>query len=172
MNRVILMGRLTRDPEMRYSNAAEPLAICRYTLAVDRRISRERKDAGEKSADFINCTSFRRDAEFAEKYFRKGMMVAVVGRLQIREFDNQQGQRQWFTEIVVDEQFFAESRASFESRSQGGGQNPIYHNNYGDSSNFMSPPQQHQQQQPPPSDGFFEADTNPAPALDDDDLPF
>ena len=176
MNKVILMGRLTRDPEIRYSNAAEPLAIVRYTLAVDRRVSRERRDAGEQSADFINCTAFGRGAEFIEKYFRKGQMVGVVGRIQVRSYDDNTGQRRWVTEVVTDEHFFGESRASFESRGhgQGGGQNPNYHDNYGDSS-FMPPQQQAgyaPQQQQPASDSFFEVDTNPTPPLDDDDLPF
>ena len=181
MNKVILMGRLTRDPEMRYSNAAEPLAIVRYTLAVDRRVSRDRRDAGEQTADFINCTAFGRAAEFVERYFRKGQMVSVVGRMQVRSYDDNTGQRRWVTEVITDEHFFAESRASFESRGQGGGQNPNYHNNYSDNSNFMPPDQgsysQPQQQKPtqggqPPADSFFEVDTSPPPALDDDDLPF
>ena len=120
MNKVILMGRLTRDPEMRYSNAAEPVAIARFALAVDRRISRERKDAGEQSADFINCTAFRFNAEFIEKYFRKGQMVGIVGRLQVSSYDDNQGQKRWSTEVIVEEQFFAESRQSFEAKSQGG----------------------------------------------------
>jgi len=176
MNKVVLMGRLTRDPEMRYSNAAEPLAIVRYTLAVNRQISQQRRDAGEQAADFINCTAFGRAAEFVERYFRKGQMVCVSGRLQIRSFDGDNGQRQWFTEVITDDHHFAESRASFESRSQGGGQNPNYNNNYGDNANFMppSPPQGSYappQQQKPPADSFFEVDTS-APALDDDDLPF
>jgi len=166
MNKVILMGRLTRDPEVRYSNAAEPLAIVRYTLAVDRRVSRERRDSGEQSADFINCVAFGKQGEFVERYFRKGQMVAVVGRLQVRSYDDNTGQRRWMTEVVTDEHFFGESRASFESRSQGGGQNPNYNNSYG-STNYM-PPDTGQPQQKPASDSFFEVDNMP----DDDDLPF
>ncbi|MCL2377002.1 MAG: single-stranded DNA-binding protein [Defluviitaleaceae bacterium] len=172
MNKVILMGRLTRDPEVRYSNAAEPLAIVRYTLAVDRRVSRERRDSGEQTADFINCTAFGRAAEFVERYFRKGQLVSVVGRMQVRSYDDNTGQRRWATEVITDEHFFAESRASFESRGQGGGQNPNYNNNYGDN-NFMPPDQGNYappQQQKPAGDSFFEVDTGPS--LDDDDLPF
>ena len=177
MNKVVLMGRLTKDPEMRYSNAAEPIAIVRYALAVNRPISQQRRDSGEQAADFINCTAFGKAAEFVERYFRKGQMVCVSGRLQIRSFDDNNGQRQWYTEVITDDHHFAESRASFESRSQGGGQNPNYHNNYGDNSNFMPPQPQNnyappQGQQKPASDSFFEVDTNSAPALDDDDLPF
>jgi len=173
MNKVILMGRLARDPEVRYSNAAEPLAIVRYTLAVDRRVSRERRDSGEQTADFVNCTAFGRAAEFVERYFKKGQMVSVVGRIQVRSYDDNTGQRRWVTEVITDEHFFAESRASFESRGQGGGQNPNYNNNYGDN-NFMPPDQGNfapQQQQKPANDSFFEVDTA-GPSLDDDDLPF
>jgi len=169
------MGRLTKDPEMRYSNAAEPLAIVRYTLAVNRQVSQQRRDAGEQSADFINCTAFGRAAEFVERYFRKGQMVCVSGRLQIRSFDDNNGQRQWYTEVITDDHHFAESRASFESRGQGGGQNPNYNDSYGTPYMPPAPQQQHQRpsaQSAPPSDSFFEVDTNPAPALDDDDLPF
>lgn len=126
MNKIILMGRLTRDPEIRYSNAAEPMAIVKYTLAVDRRIAREAKDSGKQSADFINCTAFGKSAEFAERYFRKGQMVCVSGRLQINESTDQSGQRRWFTDVLVEDQTFAESRASFESREGGGG---AYQNN-------------------------------------------
>ena len=84
MNKAILMGRLTKDPEVRYSNAAEPLAIARYTLAVNR----QRKREGEPDADFINCVAFGKPAEFAERFLRKGMQVLVSGRIQIRQFDH------------------------------------------------------------------------------------
>ena len=165
MNKVILMGRLTRDPEVRYSNAAEPMAIVRYTLAVDRRVSRERRDAGEQSVDFINCTAFGRNGEFVEKYFRKGQMVSVVGRMQVRSYDDNTGQKRWVTEVITDEHFFAESRASFESRSQGG-----QNYNYGGPPPNQGPPPSGfaPQPQPPATDTFFEVDSN----LDDDDLPF
>jgi len=168
MNKIILMGRLTRDPELRYSNAAEPMAIARYTLAVNRRISKERVDAGEQDADFIFCTAFRRDAEFAERYFKKGQMVAVTGRLQIREYTDNTGQRRWSTEVIVEEQHFAESRASFEGRGQGG-QNYDGYENSGPPQQSQRPqsPQQQQPQQGP-TDSFFEIDST----LDDDDLPF
>ena len=172
MNKVILMGRLTKDPEVRYSNQAEPLAIARYTLAVDRSISRAKRDAGEQATDFINCTCFGKQAEFIEKFYRKGQMVSVVGRMQVRSYDDQQGQRRWVTEVITDEHFFAESRASFEGRAGGGsdfnaphgqgGYNPPPANN----NNNQQPRQQPQAQ--PPSDSFFEIDNT----LDDDDLPF
>ena len=102
MNKVILMGRLTRDPEVRYSAGENALAIARYTLAVDRRFRRD----GEASADFIQCVSFGRTAEFAEKYFRQGLKIAVTGRIQTGSYTNRDGQKV---------QEFAESKASSDS---------------------------------------------------------
>lgn len=116
MNKVILMGRLTRDPEVRYSNSSEPLAITRYSLAVQKRFKRD----GEPDAEFINCVAFGKAAEFVNNYFRKGQMISVVGRLQTRSWDDQQtGQKRYATEVVTEEHFFAESRKSFESQNQG-----------------------------------------------------
>ena len=177
MNKVILMGRLTKDPELRYSNAAEPMAFARYTLAVDRGISREKKDQGAQSTDFINCACFGRQAEFVEKYFRKGQMVSVVGNLQVRTYDDPQGgQRRWITEVVTTEHHFAESRASFEGRTQGQGSGYDNYGGHGGYNNQQAPApqnnrppqQQNQSHQSPSSDSFFEIDNS----LDDDDLPF
>ena len=109
MNKVILMGRLARDPEVRYSQGAEPLAVARYTLAVNRRF----KSQGEQDADFIGCVAFGKAGEFAEKYFKKGQMVSIVGRLQVRSWDDNEGKKRWSTDVVVEEQYFAESKASF-----------------------------------------------------------
>ena len=111
MNKVILMGRLTRDPEVRYSQGATATAVARYTLAVDRRFKRD----GEASADFINCVSFGRSAEFAEKYFRQGLKVVVTGRIQTGSYTNKDGVRVYTTDIVVEEQEFAESKAASTS---------------------------------------------------------
>ena len=99
MNKVILMGRLTRDPEVRYSAGENALAIARYTLAVDRRFRRD----GEASADFISCVSFGRTAEFAEKYFRQGLKIAVTGRIQTGSYTNREGQKVYTTEVVVED---------------------------------------------------------------------
>ena len=108
MNKVILMGRLTRDPEVRYSTSGDgQLAIARYTLAVDRRFRRD----GEASADFISCVSFGRTAEFAEKYFRQGLKVIVTGRIQTGSYTNKEGQKVYTTDVVVEDQEFAESKA-------------------------------------------------------------
>ena len=108
MNKVILMGRLTRDPEVRYSAGENALAIARYTLAVDRRFRRD----GEASADFISCVSFGRTAEFAEKYFRQGLKIAVTGRIQTGSYTNKDGQKVYTTDVVVEENEFAESKRS------------------------------------------------------------
>lgn len=110
MNKVILMGRLVKEPEVRYSQGAEPIAVARYTLAVNRRF--KRKD--ELEADFIPCVAFGKAGEFAEKYFKKGQMVSVVGRLQVRSWDDNEGKKRWSTDVIVEEQYFAESKAAAE----------------------------------------------------------
>ena len=102
MNKVILLGRLTKDPEVRYTQSAEPMAVARYILAVNRRSRRQ----GEQEADFIPCVSFGKGAEFAEKYFRKGQMIAIVGRLQVRSWEDEQKKKHWTTEVVTEEQDF------------------------------------------------------------------
>lgn len=138
MNKVILMGRLTREPEVRYSQGAEPVAVARYTLAVNRRF--KRKD--EPEADFIPCVAFGKSGEFAEKYFRKGQMVAVTGRLQVRSWDKD-GEKRWTTEVVIEEQYFAEGKtAQSKPAAKESGQAP--------------------------ADGFYPIDES----VEDDDLPF
>ena len=112
MNKVILMGRLTMDPEVRYSQSANPVAVARYGLAVRRQFTRQ----GEPDVDFINIVAFGKAGEFAEKFFRKGQMVAVVGRLQVRTWEDQQKVKHTTTEVIAEEQHFAESKASAESR--------------------------------------------------------
>ena len=113
MNKVILMGRLTRDPEVRYSQGGEnSLAIARYTLAVDRRFKRNGDD---QTADFIGCVAFGRNAEFAEKYFRQGLKIIVSGRIQTGSYTNRDGQKVYTTEVVVEEQEFAESKAASDN---------------------------------------------------------
>ena len=108
MNKVILMGRLTRDPDVRYTTEENPLAIARYTLAVDRRFHKD----GEATADFISCVVFGRAAEFAEKYFRQGLKITISGRIQTGSYTNRERQKVYTTEIVVEEQEFAESKSS------------------------------------------------------------
>lgn len=111
MNKVILMGRLTRNPEVRYTAGEESTAVARYTLAVDRRYRRE----GEATADFIGCIAFGRNAEFAEKYLRQGIRIVISGRIQTGSYTNRDGQKVYTTDIVVEEQEFAESKKSQES---------------------------------------------------------
>lgn len=110
MNKVILMGRLTRDPEVRYSSGDSSMAIARYTLAVDRRF--RRNGDGEQTADFIGCVAFGKSAEFAERYFRQGLKIVVTGRIQTGSYTNKDGVKVYTTEVVVEDQEFAESKNS------------------------------------------------------------
>ena len=114
MNKVILMGRLTRDPDVRYSAGENGTSVARYTLAVDRRFSRR---DGEATADFISCVAFGRSAEFVEKYFHQGLKVVVTGRIQTGSYTNRDGNKVYTTDVVVEDQEFAESKAA----SQAGG---------------------------------------------------
>lgn len=113
MNKVILMGRLTHDPEVRYGQGPDRSAYARYTLAVDRRWQ---NDGGRPTADFIGCIAFGKAAEFAEKYLRQGMKIAVVGRIQTGSYTNREGQKVYTTDVVVEEHEFVESRSSAENR--------------------------------------------------------
>ena len=108
MNKAILMGRLTRDPDIRWTQGQDQKCIARYTLAVDRRFKQE----GGASADFISCVAFDRQAEFAEKYLRKGTKIAITGRIQTGSYTNRDGQKVYTTDVVVEEQEFAESKAA------------------------------------------------------------
>lgn len=142
------MGRLTRDPEVRYSQGDNATAIARFTLAVDRRIKRD----NEASVDYINCVSFGRSAEFAEKCFHKGTKIVIAGRIQTGSYTNKDGQKVYTTDIVIEEQDFAESKAASQQNNSGNAQN-------------ASNNQQAQQPKPQTSpDGFMSAD--------DEGLPF
>lgn len=134
MNKVILMGRLTRDPEVRYSQGDNSMAIARYSLAVDRRYKR---DGDEQTADFINCVAFGKSGEFAEKYLHKGTKIAVVGRIQTGSFTNKDGQKVYTTDVVVEEQEFAESK---NSGGGAGNANMSTNNNTSSSDGFMNIP--------------------------------
>ncbi|WP_026506934.1 single-stranded DNA-binding protein [Butyrivibrio sp. MC2013] len=112
MNKVILMGRLTRDPEVRYSQGDTPLAIARYSLAVDRRFARRGQGDDQQTADFINCVAFGKSGEFAEKYLHKGTKICVSGRIQTGSYTNKDGVKVYTTEVVVEDQEFAESKNS------------------------------------------------------------
>ena len=146
MNKVILMGRLTKNPEIRYTGTGEPIAIARYTIAV----SRPYKKDGQTQADFINVVSYRKAAEFIEKYFKKGQMIAIVGRLQVRSWDDSEGKRHWSTEVITDEIHFA------------GGKNE-------NGAGTQAAPAAPQTSPAAPTDsGFYPVD----PSIEDDDLPF
>lgn len=121
MNKVILMGRLTRDAEIRSSQGGNPTTIARYTLAVDRRFKRD----NEQNADFIGCVAFGKSAEFAEKYFRQGIKVVVTGRIQTGSYTNKDGQKVYTTDVVVEDQEFAESKATSQQNQQSAGSGSI-----------------------------------------------
>ena len=114
MNKVIIMGRLTRDPEVRYSQGAQSTSVARYTLAVDRKFKKD----NEAAADFISCVAFGKSADFAEKWFRKGTKAVIVGRIQTGSYTNKDGQKVYTTDVVVEEQEFAESKAGNNSTPQ------------------------------------------------------
>lgn len=145
MNKVILMGRLTRDPDVRYSAGESGTSVARYTLAVDRRFN---KRDGEATADFISCVAFGRSAEFAEKYFHQGLKVVVTGRIQTGSYTNRDGNKVYTTDVAVEEQEFAESKAA-----AGQGEN--------------SRPQQKPEPMPVDADGFMNI-----PDGIDEELPF
>lgn len=112
MNKVILLGRLTKDPEIRYTQGNSPMMVARYTLAVNRRFKKQ----GESEADFISCVSFGKNAEFAEKYLNRGRQIGVVGRLQVSSWEDNSGKRRWSTDVVVEEHYFADSKT--ESKAE------------------------------------------------------
>ena len=121
MNKVILMGRLTRDPDVRYSAGENSTAVARYTLAVDRRFARREGNDNGQTADFISCVVFGKGAEFAEKYLRQGTKIAVTGRIQTGSYTNRDGQKVYTTDVVVEDQEFAESKAA-DSTDRSGNQ--------------------------------------------------
>jgi single-strand DNA-binding protein len=127
MNKVILMGRLTRDPEVRYSQGATPTAVARFSVAVDRRFKRE----GEPDADFFNCTCFGKQGEFVEKYLHKGTKVVLSGRIQNDNYTNKDGQQVYSVRIMVDEIEFAESKNAAGSGDNGYNGGNFSNNNYG-----------------------------------------
>ncbi len=125
MNKVILMGRLTRDPDVRYSQGANGnMAIARFSLAVDRRFQRQDAQSEQANADFINCVAFGKQGEFVEKYFHKGMKMVLTGRIQTGSYTNKEGSKVYTTDVVAEEIEFAESK-----NAQGGGSNEGYTRN-------------------------------------------
>ena len=159
MNKVILMGRLTRDPEVRYSQGENSTAIARYTLAVDRRFKRD----GEQTADFINCVVFGKSAEFTERYFRQGMRVVVCGRIQTGSYVNKDGQKVYTTDIIVDDQEFADSKGQGGDNSSFGGGNSYGGGNRGG---------YQQGTRPAPSSAIGDGFMNIPDGVEDEGLPF
>ena len=139
MNKVILMGRLTRDPEVRYTQGEQPMAIARYSLAVDRRFARNNQE-GQQTADFISCVAFGKNGEFAEKYLHKGTKIAISGRIQTGSYTNKDGVKVYTTDVVVESQEFAESK---NAQSGNGGSEGGYANSQqpqADADGFMNIP--------------------------------
>ncbi len=121
MNKVILMGRLTRDPEVRYSQGANQTAVARFSVAVDRRFKKD----GEQNADFINCVTFGKTAEFIEKYFKKGMRVGLTGRIQTGSYEDKDGKKVYTTDVVAENVEFVESKNSSDSEQHDSRPTPI-----------------------------------------------
>ena len=115
MNKVILMGRLTRDPIVKYTQGEKPMAVARYTLAVNRRFKKD----GNQDADFISCVAFGRTGEFAEKYFHQGLKIVISGRIQTGSYTNKDGQKVYTTDVIIEEHDFAESKVS-AGQAEGG----------------------------------------------------
>ena len=149
MNRVILMGRLTRDPDIRYAQGENGMEVARYTLAVDRR---RRREDGQQNADFISCVAFGRSAEFAEKYLHKGIKILVTGRIQTGSYTNREGNRVYTTDVVVEDQEFAESRSVSEANTGAYGGGSYGGSSYGSGSSM--PPQNSMPEPARPADGF------------------
>ena len=158
MNKVILMGRLTRDPDIRYSQGDNPMAVARYTLAVDRRGRSRSQEGGDQSADFIPCVAFDRAGEFAEKYFRQGMRVLISGRIQTGSYVNRDGQKVYTTEVIIDDQEFADSKGA--ASDMGGYQN---------AGGYQQPAQA---QRPVPSSAIGDGFMNIPDGVEDEGLPF
>lgn len=159
MNSVVLMGRLVRDPDVRYSQGQEQMAIARYTLAVDRR---GRKQEGQQNADFISCISFGKAGEFVEKYLRKGTKITLRGHIQTGSYENKDGQRVYTTDVVTDEIEFSESK---NAQSEGGNFTPAKADNSG--RRYQNPAPQYTQNQVDDRGGFMSI-----PDGIDEELPF
>ena len=119
MNKWVGMGRLTKSPDVRRTEGAEPMAVARFTLAIDRRYNKS-----EQTADFISCVAFGKKAEFAERYLKQGTKICVEGRIQTGSYTNKEGQKVYTTEVVVDNHEFCESKAASDAAAQGGGYAP------------------------------------------------
>lgn len=155
MNKAIISGRLTRDPEIRYSQSAEPIAVVRFSVACNRRFKRE----NEPDADFINCVAFGKTGEFISKYFNKGKMIGIVGSIRTNSWTDNSGQKRYSTEVYVEEADFLESKASSEMANSNTVSQPS--GNFSDNNtSFNSAPVQ--------TDDFYSVEYG----VEDDNLPF
>ena len=125
MNKILLIGRLTKDPELRYTQSGT--AVASFTLAVNRSFTNQN---GEREADFINCVAWQKAAEFVSQYFKKGQQMALEGRLQVRSYDDNNGQRRWVTEVIVEQVEFAGSKQSGQNGQSGRGDDLSYDMGY------------------------------------------
>lgn len=171
MNKVILMGRLTRDPEVRYSQGERSMAIARYTLAVDRRGRRSQDGDQGQTADFINIVAFDRAGEFAERYFRQGMRVLVTGRIQTGSYVNKDGQKVYTTDVIVEDQEFADSKNQGGDNSTFGG-NSYSGNTFGGSTFGGNRGGYQQATRPAPSSAIGDGFMNIPDGVEDEGLPF
>ena len=175
MNKVILMGRLTRDPEVRYSQGERSMAIARYTLAVDRRGRRSQDGDQGQTADFINIVAFDRAGEFAEKYFRQGMRVLITGRIQTGSYVNKDGQKVYTTDVIVEDQEFADSKNQSGDNGSYGGNNSYGGNGgYSGNGNYGGGNRGGYQQatRPAPSSAIGNGFMNIPDGVEDEGLPF
>lgn len=156
MNKAIISGRLTRDPELRYSQSAEPIAVVRFSVACNRRFKRD----NEPDADFINCVAFGKTGEFISKFFSKGKMIGIVGSIRTNSWTDNSGQKRYSTEVYVEEADFLESKSSSDSYANSGSQAmPAEFNNQANTNSFENHPQ---------NDDFYSVEHG----IEDEDLPF
>lgn len=172
MNKVILMGRLTREPDIRYSQGERQMAIARFTLAVDRRM--RSANNGESSADFISCVAFDRHAEFAEKYLHQGTKIALTGRIQTGSYTKNDGTRVYTTDVIVEEMEFAESKAAAANNNGSAdyGNSGRYQSGYSNSNSRPANGGYQQVSRPEPSNAVSDGFMNIPDGVEDDDLPF
>jgi len=153
------MGRLTRDPELRYTQGENSMAIARFTVAVDRRGRRNQDNGDQQTADFISCTAFGRTAEFVQKYFNQGRRILLQGRIQTGSYTNKEGQRVYTTDVIADDVEFCDSKNDNGGNAMGGG----YNNNYGS---------YQQTSRPAPSSAIGDGFMNIPDGVEDEGLPF
>lgn len=167
MNKVMLMGRLTRDPDVRYGQGGNQTAVARFSIAVDRRFKRE----GQPTADFFNCTAFGKQAEFVEKYLHKGIKMVVIGSIQNDNYTDNNGNQRYSVQIIVDELEFAESKNAQSGGDSFGGNNDGFGGGYNRNNGFNNSYNNAAASRPAPGpigDGFM----NIPDGVEDEDLPF